>query len=230
LIKIVALLTLEQAINDKILDFNYEEYAAEIKTADAQESYEKGVIVLVTGCLTGKDNLKRKFTQTFFLAPQDKGYFVLNDVFRYIEENEHLQANPVSVNSVNENVATAALTPEPGWSGSSSLCLVLGFMSETHILKLLVCVLPEPAHAPEHPAVDPATSFEEEDLNDGAEVCDPSDNEEGSVVEVEVIKPSTDAGQNEVLTVVDSTDVASAPAAEDDAPKKSYASIVSPCL
>ncbi|XP_059440954.1 nuclear transport factor 2 isoform X2 [Corylus avellana] len=193
----MATVTTMQAINDKILDFNYEEYAAEIKTADAQESYEKGVIVLVTGCLTGKDNLKRKFTQTFFLAPQDKGYFVLNDVFRYIEENEHLQTNPVSVNGVNEIIATAALTPEP-----------------------------EPAHAPEHPAVDPATSFEAEDLNDGAEVCDPSDNEEGSVVEDEVIKPSTDAGQNEVLTEVDSTDVASAPAAEDDAPKKSYASIV----
>lgn len=113
---------------------------------------------------------------------------------------------------------------------SSSLCLLLGFMSETHILKLLVSVLPEPAHASEHPAVDPATSFEAEDLNDGAEVCDPSDNEEGSVVEDEVIKPSTDASQNEVLTEVDSIDVASAPAAEDDAPKKSYASIVSPCL
>lgn len=132
MINIVALLTLEQAINDKILDFNYEDYAAEIKTADAQESFEKGVIVLVTGCLTGKDNLKRKFTQTFFLAPQDKGYFVLNDVFRYIEENEQLQPNSVSVNGTNENVATAALTPEPGWSGSSSLYLLLGFMLGSH--------------------------------------------------------------------------------------------------
>lgn len=228
LIKIVALLTLEQAINEKILDFNYEDYAAEIKTADAQESYEKGVIVLVTGCLTGKDNLRRKFTQTFFLAPQDKGYFVLNDVFRYIEENEQLQTNPVPVNGINETVSAAALTPEPGWSGSSSFVFYWD-LCQTHILKLRLSVLPEPAHAPEHPAVDPATSFEGEDLNDVAEVCDPSDNEEGSVVEDEVIEPSTDASQNEVLTEVDSTGVASAPAAEDDAPKKSYASIVSTC-
>jgi hypothetical protein len=140
LIKIVALLTLEQAINEKILDFNYEDYAAEIKTADAQESYEKGVIVLVTGCLTGKDNLRRKFTQTFFLAPQDKGYFVLNDVFRYIEDNEQLQTNPVSVNGINETVSAAALTPEPGWSGSSSFVFLLGFMSDSHFEIAFICV------------------------------------------------------------------------------------------
>jgi len=139
-----------------------------------------------------------------------------------------LQTNPVPVNGINETVSAAALTPEPGWSGSSSFVFYWD-LCQTHILKLRLSVLPEPAHAPEHPAVDPATSFEGEDLNDVAEVCDPSDNEEGSVVEDEVIEPSTDAGQNEVLTEVDSTGVASAPAAEDDAPKKSYASIVSTC-
>ncbi|KAG7955084.1 hypothetical protein I3843_11G053200 [Carya illinoinensis] len=193
----MATVTSMQAINEKILDFNYDDYTAEIKTADAQDSYEKGVIVLVTGCLTGKDNLRRKFTQTFFLAPQDKGYFVLNDVFRYIEENDLLQTNSVAVHSINENVPIAALTPEP-----------------------------EPAHAPEVPAVEPASSFEEEDIIEVAEVCDPSDNEEGSVVEDEVIQPPAHPTQNEILKEVDSTVVDSAPAAEEDVPKKSYASIV----
>lgn len=92
-----------QAINETITSLNYEDYTAEIKTADAQESYEKGVIVLVTGCLTGKDNVRRKFSQTFFLAPQDKGYYVLNDVFRYIEENDAPQLNSASVDITNEN-------------------------------------------------------------------------------------------------------------------------------
>ncbi|KAF8037388.1 hypothetical protein BT93_B0327 [Corymbia citriodora subsp. variegata] len=81
--------TTMQAINEKIMSLNYKDYTVEIKTADAQESHENGVIVLVTGCLTGKDNARRKFTQTFFLAPQDKGYFVLNDVFRYVGEQLH---------------------------------------------------------------------------------------------------------------------------------------------
>ena len=54
---------------------------------DAQESYGGGVMVLVTGFRIGKDDIKQKFTQCFFLAPQEKGYFVLNDVFRYVDEN-----------------------------------------------------------------------------------------------------------------------------------------------
>lgn len=108
-----------QAINDKILSLNYEDYTAEIKTADAQESFEKGVIVLVTGCLTGKDSLIKKFAQTFFLAPQDKGYYVLNDVFRYIEENKALEFNSVTGNGINESTQQGTLTEEPGWHESS---------------------------------------------------------------------------------------------------------------
>lgn len=105
----------KQAISQKIQSLNYGDYTAEIKTADSQESYEKGVIVLVTGCLTGKDNVGRKFAQTFFLAPQEKGYYVLNDVFRYIEDKESLQTNNVLVNGINESAPEAILTAEPGW-------------------------------------------------------------------------------------------------------------------
>lgn len=103
---------LYQSINDKICSLDYENYDAEIKTADAQDSYNGGVIVLVTGCLTGKDNLKRKFTQTFFLAPQDKGYFVLNDVFRYVEQDEP-DSNAKMVNGVDDE-PTVIHSPDPG--------------------------------------------------------------------------------------------------------------------
>ena len=80
-------------------------------TADAQKSYKEGVTVLVTGCLTGKDNLKRKFAQSFFLAPQDNGYFVLNDVFRYVEDGELLENLPI--NGVDDTTA-ASSTADPG--------------------------------------------------------------------------------------------------------------------
>lgn len=103
--------SLGQGINEKILSFDYKDYKAEIKTADAQKSYKEGVTVLVTGCLTGKDNLKRKFAQSFFLAPQDNGYFVLNDVFRYVEDVEQLES--FSVNGV-DAAAAASLIAEPG--------------------------------------------------------------------------------------------------------------------
>lgn len=72
-------------------------------TADAQDSFKDGVIVLVTGCLTGKDNLRKKFAQSFFLAPQSKGYFVLNDVFRYVDESESSETNMVTIAKVDDS-------------------------------------------------------------------------------------------------------------------------------
>ncbi|XP_030474207.1 nuclear transport factor 2-like [Syzygium oleosum] len=169
--------TTMQAINEKIMSLNYEDYTVEIETADAQESHEKGVIVLVTGCLTGKDNARRKFTQTFFLAPQDKGYFVLNDVFRYVGESESL------VNGTNDNAPAVALIPELG-----------------------------AINAPDQLAAEPAAAIEEEDLENVAEVCDPSDNE-GSVLEEETIESPVHKAAESI------------PAAEEDAPK-TYASIL----
>ncbi|KAF2312868.1 hypothetical protein GH714_040924 [Hevea brasiliensis] len=194
--------TTMQAINDKILSLNYEDYTAEIKNADAQESYEKGVMVLVTGYLTGKDNLKKKFSQTFFLAPQDKGYFVLNDVFRFVGENESFPKDSFLINDVNENAVPITLTTQPGWGD----------------------ILEEDStQDADHLTADLAISFEEENLNHGAEVCDPSDKEEGSVIEEEVVEHQAGSTRNETLTSVDA-----APVALEDAPipKKSYASIV----
>jgi len=104
---------LVQGINEKILSLNYKDYIAEIKTADAQQSFGDGVIVLVTGYLTGTDNVRKKFAQSFFLAPQEKGYFVLNDVFRYVED-ESVEVTAVSVNGVSDNVQEVTPPPEPG--------------------------------------------------------------------------------------------------------------------
>lgn len=91
----MSITTTMQAINEKILSLHYCDLSAEILTVDAQDSFNKGVIVLVTGYLTGKDSLRRKFSQSFFLAPQDKGYFVLNDVFRYVDEGNQALVNDV---------------------------------------------------------------------------------------------------------------------------------------
>lgn len=76
---------------------------------DAQESYGGGVLVLVTGFMIGEDNIKQKFTQCFFLAPQEKGYFVLNDVFRYVNEDgiqgaAHDIESPISHDNGNSNM------------------------------------------------------------------------------------------------------------------------------
>ncbi|PON64654.1 Splicing factor-like protein [Trema orientale] len=76
----------KQGIKEMILSLDFQSYDAQILTADAQYSHNNGVIVLVTGCLIGNNNERRKFAQTFFLSFQGESYFVLNDVFRYIED------------------------------------------------------------------------------------------------------------------------------------------------
>ncbi|KAL3649288.1 hypothetical protein CASFOL_005691 [Castilleja foliolosa] len=80
----MSITTTLQAINEKIVSLNYGSLRAEIKSVDSQDSFSGGVLVLVTGYLTGEDNIVKNFSQSFFLAPQDNGFFVLNDMFRYV--------------------------------------------------------------------------------------------------------------------------------------------------
>ncbi|OVA07923.1 RNA recognition motif domain [Macleaya cordata] len=179
--------TTMQAINEKILSLEYSDYTAEIKTVDAQESLNGGVLVLVTGYLTGKDNVKRNFTQSFFLAPQDKGYFVLNDIFRYVEGVEYHEVNEGLANGV-----AAPLIPEQ-----------------------------ESAPAPEQQVFEQPASLPDVEVN-VEEVYNPSDNEDGSVVEEETpVAEVVDEVQNDLQIVSESTS-----SALEDTPKKSYASIV----
>lgn len=189
---VMSTVTTMKNINDMICSLDYKNYKAEIKTADAQESFKDGVIVLVTGCLTGKDNLRRKFTQTFFLAPQDNGYFVLNDVFRYVEENE--------TDTVSEMI-----------NGTEDV------QSEVLIAD------PEPTHVVDPPNLDQAGSYAEvqhveeksnDSLEDGRQVGD----EREIVVEAEShFNEDQNPANTESANFV----------AQEDAPKKSYASIVS---
>ena len=96
----------EQAIDKKIMALGYGVISAEIATVDTQESHGGGYIVLVTGYLTGKDSVRRTFSQTFFLAPQETGYFVLNDMFRFIDEGTVVHGNQIPVNNVQAPVNT----------------------------------------------------------------------------------------------------------------------------
>ncbi|CAH8385923.1 unnamed protein product [Eruca vesicaria subsp. sativa] len=89
-----------QAIDKKILALGCGVMGAEIASVDTQESYGGGFLVLVTGYLTGKDGVRRTFTQTFFLAPQEIGYFVLNDMFRYIDEATVVCGTQFPVNNI----------------------------------------------------------------------------------------------------------------------------------
>ncbi|CAN0896390.1 Nuclear transport factor 2 [Linum grandiflorum] len=111
--------TTMNGIDKLILSLDYQYCEVQILTADAQKSFGGAVIVLVTGYLTGKDEIRRMFTQLFFLAPQElsavkvnngPAFFVLNDVLRYVEEEEELSAVKVN-NGPADSAPLADVTP-----------------------------------------------------------------------------------------------------------------------
>ncbi|EOY06192.1 hypothetical protein QUC31_016403 [Theobroma cacao] len=88
----------------------------EIKTAYSLESWNGGVLVMVSGSVQVKDfSSRRQFVQTFFLAPQEKGYFVLNDIFHFIDEEQihHHPAVLLVQHNLDSKLNASATIPEP---------------------------------------------------------------------------------------------------------------------
>ncbi|KAM7527344.1 hypothetical protein LguiB_030754 [Lonicera macranthoides] len=87
----------------------------EIKTINSLESWSGGVLVVVSGSVKSKDfSGWRKFVQSFFLAPQENGYFVLNDVFHFASE-EFIHEHPAPIlpeNRVDSPPTTATPLPQ----------------------------------------------------------------------------------------------------------------------
>lgn len=75
-----------QEIHTKIMSLAFEDCKVYISNVDSQSSAEGGIIVQVIGEMSNSNGPWRKFAQTFFLAEQPNGYFVLNDICRYIKE------------------------------------------------------------------------------------------------------------------------------------------------
>ncbi|XP_074583134.1 nuclear transport factor 2-like isoform X2 [Curcuma longa] len=72
-------------IHDLVMRLNFK--GIEIKSAHSLESLNSAVLVMVSGYVQLDDySVRRKFVQTFFLAPQEKGYYILNDIFHFLEE------------------------------------------------------------------------------------------------------------------------------------------------
>lgn len=76
----------EQEIHQKITSLGYNDCKVFIHSVDAQSSADGGIIIQVIGEMSNQNEEWRKFVQTFFLAQQPNGYFVLNDIFRFLKE------------------------------------------------------------------------------------------------------------------------------------------------
>ncbi|KXL41702.1 hypothetical protein M433DRAFT_33458, partial [Acidomyces richmondensis BFW] len=83
----VAVCVGQRAINDRIKELDFHECKVRVTNVDSQAS-DANIVIQVIGEMSNKSQPRRKFTQTFVLAAQTNGYFVLNDIFRYLIEEE----------------------------------------------------------------------------------------------------------------------------------------------
>lgn len=59
----------------------------QLHSMDVQESIDSAILVLVHGILYSPDGGSRSFVQNFVLAKHPKGYFVQNDILRFLDEH-----------------------------------------------------------------------------------------------------------------------------------------------
>ncbi|EST06022.1 RNA recognition motif domain protein [Kalmanozyma brasiliensis GHG001] len=82
----------QQQIHDKITSLNFQDAKVFVSNVDTQSSASGGILVQVLGELSNNGGAWRKFAQTFFLAEQPNGYYVLNDIFRYLKDDDEIEA------------------------------------------------------------------------------------------------------------------------------------------
>ncbi|XP_060215865.1 nuclear transport factor 2-like [Lycium barbarum] len=100
--------TTSEGIKEFIISSHFKDNKVEVITIDSQVSAAQGVLVVVTACLIGQDNSRKSFSQTFFLAPQEKGYYVLNDIFRFVGVEK---SSAMVEEMTDENISVASLEP-----------------------------------------------------------------------------------------------------------------------
>ncbi|KAG2322248.1 hypothetical protein Bca52824_015461 [Brassica carinata] len=108
-------------IKKHYLSSYYDGTTFDVLSVESQSSSGDGLFIMVVGFLTGKDNLKRKFSQAFYLARPNGGYAVVNDIQRFVDEESstpralpaaiHKATKKKSVNAAEVKKVVAVATP-----------------------------------------------------------------------------------------------------------------------
>ncbi|TKX27391.1 nuclear transport factor 2 domain-containing protein [Elsinoe australis] len=91
----------QKAIHERIKDLEFQDCKVRVTNVDSQAS-DSNIVIQVIGEISNKSQPHRKFVQTFILAAQTNGYFVLNDIFRYLVDEEEEEAQVAEVPATQE--------------------------------------------------------------------------------------------------------------------------------
>jgi hypothetical protein len=151
--KVGAKLTSTQPINERIKELEFKDTKVRVTNVDSQGS-DANIVIQVIGEISNQGQPHKRFVQTFVLAEQTNGYFVLNDIFRYLAEEpeEEEEAHEPAANGIEEPVPTAAPVEQEAPQGEVA-------SSEEDLTKVdekLEEVAQEESAAEETPAAAPA--------------------------------------------------------------------------
>ncbi|PQK12535.1 hypothetical protein BB8028_0003g11520 [Beauveria bassiana] len=81
-----------QAIQERLKSLDFQDCKVRVSNVDSQAS-DDSIVIQVIGETSNKGAEPKKFVQTFVLAKQPSGYFVLNDMLRYILEEDETEVD-----------------------------------------------------------------------------------------------------------------------------------------
>lgn len=148
-----AKLTSTQPINERIKELEFKDTKVRVTNVDSQGS-DANIVIQVIGEISNQGQPHKRFVQTFVLAEQTNGYFVLNDIFRYLAEEpeEEEEVHEPAANGIEEPAPTAAPVEQEAPQGEVA-------SSEEDLTKVdekLEEVAQEESAAKETPAAAPA--------------------------------------------------------------------------
>ncbi|KAG5987190.1 hypothetical protein E4U43_005190 [Claviceps pusilla] len=103
-----------QQIQERIKALEFQDCKVRVSNVDTQASFDN-IVIQVIGETSNKGAEPKKFVQTFVLAQQPSGYFVLNDILRYIsEEDEEETSAPADTPADLQEPAPTAVELDSG--------------------------------------------------------------------------------------------------------------------
>ncbi|KAF9149411.1 hypothetical protein BG015_008802 [Linnemannia schmuckeri] len=111
----------QQSIHAKILALDFEDCKVLVSNVDSQTSLNGGIMIQVLGEMSNRGGPSQKFVQTFFLAQQPKGFYVLNDIFRYLKDDSEVEAE-VAEEEQQQKVEPEVANPSPAYEPEIAIC------------------------------------------------------------------------------------------------------------
>ncbi|KAG0201878.1 hypothetical protein BGX33_010058 [Mortierella sp. NVP41] len=103
----------QQEIHSKIVELDFEDCKVLVSNLDCQGSTHGGIVVQVLGEMSNRGGPAQKFVQTFFLAEQPKGYYVHNDIFRFLKDDYDVEEDEDESEKHSEKVEQEEKVAEP---------------------------------------------------------------------------------------------------------------------